>query len=403
METYSLFWIAGSLSVVPNIIRLEGISATSVSVVLALEASSSGDAIDYMVWHRKAMDSEYPVKPACSLSGTSARFVVSGLTPSTEYIFKVVSYSGSKVLRTSESRTSTSSSQRVIYPRRQAIERSRSPTVNGSSLSNPSSVEDETNNLAHFNEQNDNSDNDNDYCKDADKIITGSNASAIVGMALEGIPAGSVCALDDEVLAENKFSKSKPGVSENNQVPKIGEDVTNDKESDSEMPTGLECVPFVMRSEGGLPITPCKLENNKDGHRRVGRSKNGKNDTSQKDKEPPKGGSSSKKSGADKNSSDFFRNESPSDRDFAYYVKVIRWLECEGYIETNFRQKFLTWYSLRATTEETRIVRVFVDAFIEDPSSLAGQLVDTFSETISNDTSSKSSVVPAGFCMKLWH
>lgn len=89
-----------------------------------------------------------------------------------------------------------------------------------------------------------------------------------------------------------------------------------------------------------------------------------------------------------------------SDRDFEYYVKVIRWLECEGHIEQNFRQKFLTWYSLRATPQEVRIVKVFIDTFIEDPASLAGQLIDTFSESIS---SKKSSVVPSGFCMKLWH
>ncbi|RVW80664.1 VIN3-like protein 2 [Vitis vinifera] len=81
-------------------------------------------------------------------------------------------------------------------------------------------------------------------------------------------------------------------------------------------------------------------------------------------------------------------------------VKVIRWLECEGHVEKNFRQKFLTWYSLRATPQEVRIVKVFVDTLIEDPASLAEQLIDTFSETIS---SKRSSVVPAGFCMKLWH
>ncbi|MED6154701.1 VIN3-like protein 2, partial [Stylosanthes scabra] len=89
-----------------------------------------------------------------------------------------------------------------------------------------------------------------------------------------------------------------------------------------------------------------------------------------------------------------------SDRDFEYYVKVIRWLECEGHIEKNFRQKFLTWYSLRATQQEVRIVKIYIDTFLEDPASLAEQLVDTFTECIS---SKRTSVVPAGFCMKLWH
>uniref|UniRef100_A0ACD6AG09 Uncharacterized protein n=1 Tax=Avena sativa TaxID=4498 RepID=A0ACD6AG09_AVESA len=63
-------------------------------------------------------------------------------------------------------------------------------------------------------------------------------------------------------------------------------------------------------------------------------------------------------------------------------VKVIRWLECKGYVEANFRVKFLTWLSLRATRHEKRVVSMFVDTFIDDPASLAGQLSDTFSEAI---------------------
>lgn len=85
---------------------------------------------------------------------------------------------------------------------------------------------------------------------------------------------------------------------------------------------------------------------------------------------------------------------------YEYCVKVVRWLECEGHIETNFRVKFLTWFSLRATPQERRIVTVYVDTLIDDPASLAGQLVDTFSETI---CSKKPPLVPTGFCMKLWH
>lgn len=67
---------------------------------------------------------------------------------------------------------------------------------------------------------------------------------------------------------------------------------------------------------------------------------------------------------------------------YVYCVKVIRWLECEGYVEASFRVKFLTWLSLRATRHEKRVVSVFVDTFIDDPASLAGQLSDTFSDAI---------------------
>jgi hypothetical protein len=81
-------------------------------------------------------------------------------------------------------------------------------------------------------------------------------------------------------------------------------------------------------------------------------------------------------------------------------VRVVRWLECEGYIESNFRVKFLTWYSLRATLHERKIVSVYVNALIEDPVSLSGQLSDTFSEAI---FSKRPPSVPSGFCMDLWH
>ncbi|KAL4312029.1 hypothetical protein GQ457_01G035780 [Hibiscus cannabinus] len=72
----------------------------------------------------------------------------------------------------------------------------------------------------------------------------------------------------------------------------------------------------------------------------------------------------------------------------------------QGYIEKNFRQKFLTWYSLRETSHEVRIVKVFVDTFITDLSSLAEQLVDTFFDC---NSSKGSFVVSTCFCMKLWH
>lgn len=92
--------------------------------------------------------------------------------------------------------------------------------------------------------------------------------------------------------------------------------------------------------------------------------------------------------------------EEEKEGSYEYCVKVIRWLECDGHMESSFRVKFLTWFSLRATAAERRVVRVFVDAMADDPSSLAGQLVDTFSEAICR----KPPPLPhSGFCTRLWH
>lgn len=85
------------------------------------------------------------------------------------------------------------------------------------------------------------------------------------------------------------------------------------------------------------------------------------------------------------------------DDHYEYCVKVIRWLECRGYIEREFRMKFLTWFSLRSTKQERRVVRTFIDTLVDDPGSLAGQLVDSFLEIV------LSKWPRNGFCSKLWH
>ncbi|CAN6564358.1 unnamed protein product [Malus baccata var. baccata] len=85
------------------------------------------------------------------------------------------------------------------------------------------------------------------------------------------------------------------------------------------------------------------------------------------------------------------------DENFEYCVKIIRWLECERHITQEFRLKLLTWFSLRSTEQERRVVNTFIQTMIDDPSSLAGQLVDSFSDIVSNKRPRN------GFCSKLWH
>jgi uncharacterized protein YoxC len=89
-----------------------------------------------------------------------------------------------------------------------------------------------------------------------------------------------------------------------------------------------------------------------------------------------------------------------SEASYEYCAKVIRRLECEGYIEASFRMKFLTWFCLRATPHEMRAFRMFVDTLIDDPVSLASQLNAAFSDAI---FSKRPQRAPPGFCFKLWH
>ncbi|KAG8086973.1 hypothetical protein GUJ93_ZPchr0010g8632 [Zizania palustris] len=67
---------------------------------------------------------------------------------------------------------------------------------------------------------------------------------------------------------------------------------------------------------------------------------------------------------------------------YEYCVKVIRWLEHEGHMERDFRVKFLTWFSVKASTQDRRIVNAFIDALISDPASLVAQLIDSFLEVV---------------------
>ncbi|KAF0927950.1 hypothetical protein E2562_037053 [Oryza meyeriana var. granulata] len=85
------------------------------------------------------------------------------------------------------------------------------------------------------------------------------------------------------------------------------------------------------------------------------------------------------------------------DEDFEYCVQMIRSLECKGHIENDFRMKFLTWFSLRSTENDRRVVTTFIKTLINEPSGLAEQLIDSFGEAINCKRQRN------GFCNELWH
>ncbi|GLT60596.1 hypothetical protein SLA2020_333560 [Shorea laevis] len=86
--------------------------------------------------------------------------------------------------------------------------------------------------------------------------------------------------------------------------------------------------------------------------------------------------------------------------DFEYSIRIVKWLEHEGHIDKDFRVKFLTWFSLKATKQERRVVSVFVNALIDDPACLAEQLIHTFMDKI---CCQRRPVSGHRFCARLWH
>ncbi|KAL4554512.1 hypothetical protein LXL04_039343 [Taraxacum kok-saghyz] len=271
-------------SILRPIIRFENISPTSISIIL----ESSINNMKTHLWHRiKALDTDYPSKPTCTLfTPIATKFLLSNLAPLTHYILKVETTTPREFGTSYEIEFQTTEIEKIH--------------TNSSSLSNPSSVEDEN----------------------TTKEVAAIDADNDINNIIENSP----------------------------------------KET--------------LKSTSGklLPITPSKNETLK---------------SSEKEKQQQDGSSSKKING----------EEGGEDRDFGYYVKVIRYLECEGHIDTGFRKKFLTWYSLKASEQEVRIVKVFVDALMEDPPSLAGQLVDTFSDVITGKKRCNST----GLCLKLFH
>uniref|UniRef100_A0A1D1YIM4 Protein VERNALIZATION INSENSITIVE 3 n=2 Tax=Anthurium amnicola TaxID=1678845 RepID=A0A1D1YIM4_9ARAE len=403
-------------SCIPStMISFEDVSSTHLTLAVgSVEDIPLSGIVDYTLWHRRADMVDYPAEPTCKLITPGRKFLVSDLMPATEYMFKVVAFSNSDELGKWEVGMTTSSISKDVTVNTVVTEDSlkpncESPKANSSDLSNPSEG-DESNNTAAFGDLDKLPETCSGYCEkpeipDLEKPLYSENTGTGVIHGINEVtehemPSPSVFAEEEPSSTiqtdSHKDSTNSTDVNQASDVPK--------SENESNAPLGNEMlvIPY-GRSEAVLPVTPSKLETSKEGVGRGGRSKPGSggpdNWFPKPEKEPRMESSSKKRSGA--RCEELCTKDGSLEGDYEYCVKVVRWLECEGHIETNFRVKFLTWFSLRATPQERRVVSVFVDTMIDDPHSLAGQLIDTFSEAICKKLPFPS--LPSGFCTKLWH
>ncbi|KAJ6819003.1 VIN3-like protein 2 [Iris pallida] len=346
-----------------DFIRFEDISSTSLTLMLDLEDNAAiyQELLGYSLWHRKDDTNDYPTKTTGTIHKPKGKLLVTNLCPATEYYFRVIAFSKTSELGNWEVRVTTEAPMNEVPS-------NGSPKTNSSGISNPLVAGDESNNTSI------------DGCigieektetKDTEKAETPPNS----GSGLD----------EDPISIINEPHRDSTTFAEQNQASDVPK-----SEDESNAPVGNEIV--VVAS---LPVTPSRVEE----ANKPSPSDNVLDNGHSKPEDP---GSSSKKRSCGEKCEDLsIRDGSSSiEGDYEYCVKVIRWLECKGHIETNFRVKFLTWFSLRASPQERRIVNVYVDTLLDDPGSLAGQLVDTFSEAVS---SKRPPPVPTGFCMKLWH
>ncbi|CAM0946853.1 unnamed protein product [Alopecurus aequalis] len=416
-------------SMIPsNFMKFEPITQSSITVVFDLGQCPTivQSVTSFNIWHRVAGTGFYlsnPTGVVLALSkAPSKAFVVTELTPATSYIFKVAAYSNSKELGSWEFRLKTSCQKeddpKVRVPGGVGAEQNNgSPKTNSGGQSDRSSEGvDSNNNTTVYADLNKSPESDFEYCEnpenlDSDKASHHPNeptdnsgdvqmvaARATEVIELEEAPGLSASALDEEPNSAVQTALLRESSNSIEQIPRTEVPLSQDASNATAVD---ELVTAPPRFSASVPPTaPRVMENGKEvGGRSFNNPKPGdnmpQNGSSKPEREP--GNSSNKRSGKFEDNG---HKDGCPQASYEYCVKVIRWLECEGYIETNFRVKFLTWYSLHATPQERKIVSVYVDTLIEDPVSLSAQLSDSFSETI---FSKKPRSVPSGFCMDLWH
>ncbi|KAG6473294.1 hypothetical protein ZIOFF_067208 [Zingiber officinale] len=404
-----------------SFIKIEVTSPTSVTLTLKFEDSSrlSQEMAGCNLWHRKAEMNQYPKEPILTVLEPVKSLSVTELTPGTDYMFKIVAFSNLCELGMWEVRVTTdvvsTDDPSGFTPEINAPKSGcQSPKTNSSGISNPSEGDESHNNGTTFTDLNKSPESCFHYFEksemhgsekfsvhvDPDTVNQNTEFNSIVrrakGVEAEATPGYSDSAVDDEMNSTVQTESHRDSIMsvENIQVSDLPK---SDNISNVPNANVMAIVPF-ENPDQTLPVTPMRLENSKEVSGRGSKLKPS-NTSLQNGPTIPETvpASSSKKRGREK-FVEICTKDGTLEGSYEYCVKVIRWLECEGHIETNFRVKFLTWFSLRATPQERRIVTVYVDTLIDDPASLAGQLVDTFSETIS--CSKKPPQVPSGFLQK---
>ena len=380
-------------------------ASLSVVIILIERSTASFDDIKgYKLWYFKSRDETHTKEPICVFPRTQRRILISNLQPCTEYIFRIVSYTEAGDLGHSEAKCFTKSVE-IIHK-------------------NPNSA-------AFMNQKKDNTlIEGSSLGSNKDLTAVGSSGFKVRDLGkflrlawaqeqgcLEGFCSADIekcCGASKIIKPETREEDHVPSVSRGLDlnvvsVPDLNEELTPPFESSRDEDNGCTLEQAVEADDDAA-----SHEIEKNGLARSHGSGDSQTWTNGPTGEVPAVDSHTelcRKRAANSNEETHdcdstlingspFRisNDSGSlDENFESCVKIIRWLECEGHINQEFRLKLLTWFSLRSTEQERRVVNTFIQTLVDDPSSLAGQLVDSFSDIISSKRPRN------GFCSKLWH
>lgn len=376
-------------------------------VLIELPTSPLKDILRYNLWYCKTREESYTNEPVCIFPRSQRRLLISNLLPCTEYSFRIVSYTEAGDVGHSEA-TCFTESMEIIQKGLNKIAVNHKKEISQVVGSSSFNIEHKTSANVEF---------DSGFkVRDLGKILR--LAWAQEQGCLDGFCGASTekcCGASEEMKPECIREDRLPPVSREldlnvASVPDLNEELMPPVESSRDEDD--ECT---LERAVGADEDAVSHDNKENGLVRSHGSGDSQNWTQRPTGEVStvnsQGGTISRKRAASANEETYdcdstLINGSPSkmgkvsgslDENFEYCVKIIRWLECEGYINQEFRLKLLTWFSLRSTEQERRVVNTFIQTLIDDPSSLAGQLVDSFSDMVSNKRPRN------GFCSKLWH
>ncbi|KAL5572701.1 hypothetical protein UlMin_022298 [Ulmus minor] len=408
-------WLANISNVNPNCredslpsackFLFEEVKSTSVVIILLeLSKASSDDIKGYKLWYHKSRAETLSKEPTSVFPRDQRRILISNLQPCTEYTFRIISYTEAGDLGHSEAKCFTKSVELIHKNPDSAVVKNgkkESPLTEGS----PSGKRESKTPLSAGSEF---------RVRELGRILH--LAWAQQQGYLEGFCSADIkcCAaskkVKPETVQEERLPSASLGLDLNvTSVPDLNEEFTPPFESSRDEDNGCSLQQAVEADDDAASHDIAKND--------LARS-HGSGDSqtwTQGPKEDVPAVDSRvefcRKRAANRNeemhdcdstliNGSPFRISNGScglDENFEYCVKIIRWLECEGHLRQEFRLKLLTWFSLRSTEQERRVVNTFIHTMIDDPISLAGQLVDSFSDIIS------SKRLKNGFCSKLWH
>ncbi|KAH7848705.1 hypothetical protein Vadar_006417 [Vaccinium darrowii] len=374
--------------------HFEEVTSSSVVIVLIeLPTSSSNDIKGYKLWYCKSRDETHTKEPISVFPRAQRRILISNLQPCTEYSFRIVSYADSGDLGHSEAKCFTKSVEIIHKNAGSAsmnhtngnphIEESKTPTAVGSSSGFKVRDLGKILQLVWAKEKG---------CFDGFSGLEMENIVKPVETPQDPLPAVSR-GLDLNVAS----------------VPDLNEELTPPFESsrdeeDNGCTLGRAVEPIDDAASHGIAKNDLAGSHGSGDSQNWAHGANGEVAAGDSRTESRKRAATVNEETHDCNST--LISGSPFrmahglgclDENFEYCVKIIRWLECEGHIQQEFRLKLLTWFSLRSTEQERRVVNTFIQTLIDDPSSLAAQLVDSFSDIVSSKRPRN------GFCSKLWH